>query len=248
MSGERPVIMSLVLNYVARSDRGLVRSTNEDSVYAGPHLLAIADGMGGHAAGEVASKLVIAELAELDNPPGDDLIDLLHRAILGGNRAISEQVAEDPQLEGMGTTLTAILFGGDRLALANVGDSRTYLMRDGELEQITRDDSLVQSLVDEGRITAEEAETHPLRSRVLRALTGQATVEPTLSVREVRTGDRYLLCSDGLSDVVGHAVLAGTLRSGDPATCADRLVQLALEAGGPDNVTVVVADVLDERG
>ncbi|SHE64536.1 PP2C family protein-serine/threonine phosphatase [Streptoalloteichus hindustanus] len=237
--------MTLVLRYAARSDRGLVRSNNQDSVYAGPRLLALADGMGGHAAGEVASKVVIAALAPLDDDePGDDLLGELREAVHAGNGAIAELVASDPDLEGMGTTLTAVLFAGSRIGLVHVGDSRAYLLRDGVFSQITHDDTFVQSLIDEGRITAEEAATHPQRSLLLRALTGHE-VEPSLNVREARAGDRYLLCSDGLSGVVSSETLAEALRIQDPQACADRLIELALKGGGPDNVTVIVADVVD---
>ncbi|TCO64636.1 PP2C family protein-serine/threonine phosphatase [Actinocrispum wychmicini] len=239
--------MTLAIKYAARSDRGLHRSNNEDSVYAGPHLLAIADGMGGHAAGEVASKVVIAALAPLDEEvPGDDLLGKLHEAVVTGNDTIAELVGQDPELEGMGTTLTAILFGGGRIGLVNIGDSRTYLVRDGVFNQITRDDSFVQSLLDEGRITPEEALTHPQRSLVLRALVGHEVIEPTLQVRETRVGDRYLLCSDGLSDVVVFDALAEAIKIPDREACADKMIELALQGGGPDNVTVIVADVVDE--
>ncbi|BBX19379.1 serine/threonine protein phosphatase [Mycolicibacterium duvalii] len=237
--------MTLVLRYAARSDRGLVRANNEDSVYAGARLLALADGMGGHAAGEVASQLVIAALAHLDDDePGGDILSKLDAAVREGNSAIAEHVEADPELEGMGTTLTAILFAGNRLGLVHIGDSRGYLLRDGELTQITKDDTFVQTLVDEGRITAEEAHSHPQRSLIMRALTGHE-VEPTLSMREARAGDRYLLCSDGLSDPVSQETIAEALRLPDVAESADRLIELALRGGGPDNVTVVVADVVD---
>ncbi|MEU0542417.1 PP2C family serine/threonine-protein phosphatase [Nocardia sp. NPDC005978] len=237
--------MTLVLRYAARSDRGLVRANNEDSVYAGARLLALADGMGGHAAGEVASQLMIAALAHLDDDePGDDLLGKLDRAVREGNAAIADQVEEEPELDGMGTTLTTILFAGRKLGLAHIGDSRAYMLRGGELTQITRDDTFVQSLVDEGRITPEQAHTHPQRSLIMRALTGNE-IEPTLVVREARAGDRYLLCSDGLSDVVSDETIANTLREGSTDESADRLIELALRSGGPDNVTVVVADVID---
>ncbi|WP_460721438.1 PP2C family protein-serine/threonine phosphatase [Nocardia heshunensis] len=237
--------MTLVLRYAARSDRGLVRANNEDSVYAGARLLALADGMGGHAAGEVASQLMIAALAHLDDDePGDDLLGKLNRAVHEGNASIADQVEEEPELDGMGTTLTAILFAGRKLGLAHIGDSRAYMLRGGELAQITRDDTFVQSLVDEGRITPEQAHTHPQRSLIMRALTGNE-IDPTLVVREARAGDRYLLCSDGLSDVVSDETIANTLREGTTDESADRLIELALRSGGPDNVTVVVADVID---
>ncbi|MGH3911867.1 MAG: PP2C family protein-serine/threonine phosphatase [Pseudonocardiaceae bacterium] len=237
--------MTLVLRYAARSDRGLVRQNNQDAVYAGPRLLALADGMGGHAAGEVASKVVIAAFAPLDDDqPGNDLLDQLHQATRAGNAAINELVREDPEREGMGTTLTAVLFGGNKIGLAHVGDSRAYLLRDGVFNQITHDDTFVQSLIDEGRITEDEANHHPQRSLLLKALTGH-DVEPSLTVREARAGDRYLLCSDGLSGVVSAETLAEALQIADPHRCSDRLIELALKSGGPDNVTCIVADVVD---
>lgn len=238
--------MTLVLRYAARSDRGLVRTNNEDSVYAGHRLLALADGMGGHAAGEVASQLVIAALAHLDDDePGGDLLGKLNSAVRAGNSAIAAQVEMEPELDGMGTTLTALLFNGNRMGLAHIGDSRGYLLRNGELTQITKDDTFVQTLVDEGRITPEEAHSHPQRSLIMRALTGHE-VEPTLIIREAHTGDRYLLCSDGLSDPVSDETIFEALQIPDVSECAHRLIELALRGGGPDNVTVIVADVVDE--
>ncbi|MBK1784514.1 PP2C family protein-serine/threonine phosphatase [Prauserella cavernicola] len=237
--------MTLVLRYAARSDRGLVRSSNQDSVYAGPRLLALADGMGGHAAGEVASKVVIASLAPLDDDePGDDLVTQLRDAVAHGNQAISELVANDPDLDGMGTTLTAVLFSGSRLGMVHVGDSRAYLLRGGQFSQITRDDSFVNELIEQGRITEEEAATHPQRSLLLKALTGHE-VEPSFTVREARAGDRYLLCSDGLSGMVSNETLAEAMQIPDAQECADRMIELALKGGGTDNVTVVIADVVD---
>lgn len=238
--------MTLVLRYSARSDRGLVRQNNQDAVYAGPRLLALADGMGGHAAGEVASSLVISALAPLDeDDPGDDLLRELRDAAVEGNAAITRHVSEAPDLEGMGTTLTAILFAGKKLGLVHIGDSRAYQLRGGTFSQITKDDTFVQSLIDEGRITEEEAHTHPQRSLLLRAITGQ-DIDPSLTIREARAGDRYLLCSDGLSGVVSDETLADTLRAyRDPRECADRMIELALRGGGPDNITCIVADVVD---
>jgi PPM family protein phosphatase len=237
---------TLALRYAARSDRGLVRANNEDSVFAGPRLLALADGMGGHAAGEVASQLVIAALTHLDeDEPRGDLLGQLNDAVHQGNSAIAGQVATDPELDGMGTTLTAILFAGNRLGLVHIGDSRGYLLRDGELSQITKDDTFVQTLVDEGRITADEAHSHPQRSLIMRALTGHE-VEPTLIMREAFVGDRYLLCSDGLSDPVSFETIQDALLIPDVDASADKLIEMALRGGGPDNVTVVVADVVDD--
>jgi protein phosphatase len=237
--------MSLALRYAVRSDRGLIRGNNEDSVYAGPRLLALADGMGGHVGGEVASKVVISTLAHLDDDtPSPDLLGVLRDATESANQHLRELVEADPDLEGMGTTLTALLFAGNRLGLVHVGDSRCYLLRNNQFSQITHDDTYVQALVDEGQITLAEASNHPQRSLLLRAVNGGDLV-PDLSVREVRTGDRYLLCSDGLTDVLSHDTLHEALTIPDPRASADRLVELALRGGGPDNVTVIVADVID---
>jgi serine/threonine protein phosphatase PrpC len=237
--------MTLVLRYAARSDRGLIRDGNEDSVYAGPRLLAVADGMGGYAGGEVASKIVIDALAHLDEDrPADDLISKLRDATADANSQLRELSARDPRLEGMGTTLTALLFAGARIGLVHVGDSRAYLLRAGQLMQITHDHTFVQALIDEGRLTEEEAHSHPQRSLILRALNG-TDVDPDLSIREARVGDRYLLCSDGLSGVVSAETMLEALQIPDPQQSADRLVELALRGGGPDNVTCIVADVID---
>jgi len=241
--------MAIALRYAARSDVGLVRKTNQDSGYAGPHLLVVADGMGGHAGGDVASSLAIAELAPLDGEShgSDDAADHLSGAVLAAHRELLNRVSEEPDLSGMGTTVTALLRTGSRLALAHIGDSRAYVLRDGALVQITRDHTFVQTLVDEGRLTPEEAGQHPQRSVLMRVLSDIVDdVEPDLSVREARIGDRYLVCSDGLSGVVSFETLQETLAQGkDPATTCDLLVQLALRAGAPDNVTCIVADVVD---
>jgi protein phosphatase len=239
--------MSLSLRFAAGSHKGMIREGNEDSGYAGPRLLAIADGMGGQAAGEVASSEVISTLVTLDDDvPGSDILTSLGAAVQRANDQLRSMVEEDPQLEGMGTTLTALLWTGQRLGLVHVGDSRAYLLRDGVLTQITQDHTWVQRLVDEGRITEEEATTHPQRSLLMRALGSGEHVEPDLSIREVRAGDRYLICSDGLSGVVSHQTMEETLASYQgPQETVQELIQLALRGGGPDNITVIVADVLD---
>ncbi|MGP9019840.1 Stp1/IreP family PP2C-type Ser/Thr phosphatase [Streptomyces sp. BR1] len=239
--------MSLSLRFAAGSHKGMIREGNEDSGYAGPRLLAIADGMGGQAAGEVASSEVISTLVTLDDDvPGSDILTSLGTAVQRANDQLRMMVEEDPQLEGMGTTLTALLWTGQRLGLVHVGDSRAYLLRDGVLTQITQDHTWVQRLVDEGRITEEEATTHPQRSLLMRALGSGDHVEPDLSIREVRAGDRYLICSDGLSGVVSHQTMEDTLASYQgPQETVQELIQLALRGGGPDNITVIVADVLD---
>ncbi|KUF15850.1 protein phosphatase [Streptomyces silvensis] len=241
------VRMSLSLRFAAGSHKGMIREGNEDSGYAGPRLLAIADGMGGQAAGEVASSEVISTLVTLDDDvPGSDILTSLGTAVQRANDQLRLMVEEDPQLEGMGTTLTALLWTGQRLGLVHVGDSRAYLLRDGVLTQITQDHTWVQRLVDEGRITEEEATTHPQRSLLMRALGSGDHVEPDLSIREVRAGDRYLICSDGLSGVVSHQTMEDTLASYQgPQETVQELIQLALRGGGPDNITVIVADVLD---
>ncbi|MFI0090340.1 Stp1/IreP family PP2C-type Ser/Thr phosphatase [Streptomyces bobili] len=239
--------MSLSLRFAAGSHKGMIREGNEDSGYAGPRLLAIADGMGGAAAGEVASSEAISTIVALDDDvPGSDVLTSLGTAVQRANDQLRSLVEEDPQLEGMGTTLTALLWTGQRLGLVHVGDSRAYLLRDGVLTQITQDHTWVQRLVDEGRITEEEATTHPQRSLLMRALGSGEHVEPDLSIREVRAGDRYLICSDGLSGVVSHQTLEDTLASYQgPQETVQELIQLALRGGGPDNITVIVADVLD---
>ncbi|ASW52983.1 PP2C family serine/threonine-protein phosphatase [Plantactinospora sp. KBS50] len=239
--------MTLTLRYAAHSDRGLIRDGNQDSVYAGPRLLAVADGMGGMAAGDVASNIVIGAMAPLDEDvPGDALVDALRSAVDTANQQLRDTVDANPQLEGMGTTLTAMLFSGSKIGMVHVGDSRAYLLRDGEFSQITKDDTYVQMLVDEGRISMEEASSHPQRSLLTRALDGR-DIDPEYSVRQVLPGDRYLICSDGLSGVVSAETIGDALRDFvDPQQCVERLVQLALRGGGPDNISVVVADATDQ--
>jgi PPM family protein phosphatase len=241
------VRMTLSLRFAAGSHDGMIREHNEDSGYAGPRLLAVADGMGGQAAGEVASSEVISTIVQLDEDvPGSDLLTELGSAVRRANDQLRLMVEEDPQLEGMGTTLTALLWTGRRLGLVHVGDSRAYLLRDGRLTQITADHTWVQKLVDEGRITEEEATTHPQRSLLMRALGSGDHVEPDLSIREVRAGDRYLVCSDGLSGVVSHQTMEDTLAGyHGPQETVEELIQLALRGGGPDNITCIIADVLD---
>ena len=243
--------MPIGLRYAARSDVGLVRSDNQDSGYAGPHLLVVADGMGGHAGGDIASSTVITELVELDHDSlaaaeaGKQLTQALARA----NQEIARIAEERTELAGMGTTTTALMRTRNKLILAHIGDSRAYLLRDGVFSQITTDHSFVQTLIDEGRITEDEASTHPQRSVVTRVLTGDEDDEADIGAREARIGDRYLLCSDGLSGFVARDTIEEQLSAGhSPAETADALVALALKAGAPDNVTVIVADVVNSSG
>lgn len=240
----------VAFHYAARSDIGLGRyKNNQDSGYAGTNLLVVADGMGGYAGGDVASSLAIGNLIGLDaDAPGADALQELERCIHNAATEIRDRVVEEPDLRGMGTTVTAILRHGNRLALAHIGDSRAYLLRDGELTQVTADHTFVQRLVDEGQITSEEADRHPQRNIVLRVIGDvDAPEDVDSSVREAHLGDRWMLCSDGLSGFVSRETLAETLAGvPDPGAAADQLIQLALRAGGADNITCVVADIVSE--
>lgn len=241
--------MTLALRYAARSDVGLVRQNNQDSAYAGPNLLVVADGMGGHAGGDIASSLAIAALAPLDateHGPQEALADL-ERTVEQARQDLVHASEVDPDLAGMGTTVTALLRSGNTLAMAHLGDSRAYLLRDDVLNQVTVDHTFVQHLVDTGRISPDEAENHPQRNVVMRVL-GDFDVDltPDMSVREARPGDRWLLCSDGLSGFVPLEQISQVLAECEsPDEAADLLVTLAMTAGSTDNITVVVADVVD---
>ncbi|HEY3867519.1 MAG TPA: protein phosphatase 2C domain-containing protein [Actinocrinis sp.] len=245
--------MSLSLRYAARSHVGLIRDGNEDSGYAGPRLLVVADGMGGQAAGEVASSVVVQTMAQLDAPLVAQQADPVHALADKINEAhgrLHAIISENPQLEGMGTTLTAFLFVNGHVAFAHIGDSRAYRLRGGRLEQLTADHTWVQRLVDEGRISEQEAGHHPQRSLLMRALDGRGqAAEPDFSVTDVQAGDRFMLCSDGLSSFVSFDTLESALAGyADPHQSAETLIQLALRAGGPDNVTCIVADAVEDPG
>jgi PPM family protein phosphatase len=235
----------LAIRYAVRSDIGLQRELNEDSAYAGARLLAVADGMGGHAAGEVASAAVIDALRPLDTEiPSGDLLDALDHAVRTAGSRLRDMVASDPSLAGMGTTLTALVVSGSQLALVHIGDSRAYLLRAGECYQITHDHTMVQTLLDDGKITPAEVASHPQRSLILRALVANRDYDADLQLREVQPGDRYLLCSDGLHEIVDADAIAAVLRTvADPDQAAADLIALAIDGGGPDNVTCIVADV-----
>lgn len=245
--------MALALRYAARSDVGQVRQGNEDSGYAAPRLLIVADGMGGHAGGELASATAVATLAQIAdaNLGQGEALTRLAEAVESAGSTIGLVVADSPELAGMGTTVTGLYWladgDGARIAIVHVGDSRAYLLREGDLSQITHDHTYVQTLVDAGRITEEEASTHPRRNLLMRALDGVQVAEPDLSVREARLGDRYLLASDGLHGVVSGDEIARILGSREPTVCVTELVDLALSRGAPDNVTVVVAHVIEGR-
>ena len=241
--------MTLALHYALHSDVGLLREGNEDSAYAGPRLLAIADGMGGHAAGEVASAVAIAAIAPLDRQnltDSEDMLDALAAAVASARDTLHDMSESDPAVEGMGTTLTALLWAGAQVAVCHIGDSRAYLLRDGDLYQITRDHTLIQSLVDEGRLSPEAAANHPQRSLIMRALQGSTDAEPDLAMHTAILGDRYLLCSDGLTDVVGDEAVHEVLTTvPDTDQAVQQLIDLAIRNGGPDNITCIVADVVD---
>jgi protein phosphatase len=238
------------LRYAALSDVGRVRRDNQDSGYAGPHLLVIADGVGGSARGDIASAATVEVLRKLDEPPGQnlqgDILGGLAGAIHRSHDRIAGLVAENPEIEGTSTTVTAVIFDGAQIGVGHVGDSRGYLLRDGTLSQLTTDHTFVQSLIDEGRITEDEARVHPHRNLILRAVDGVHEPEPDVFTLEVATGDRILLCSDGCSGVLSDDDLARYLGEGTPDHVAVSLVSASLEAGSSDNVTVVVADVIDD--
>ena len=225
--------MTLALHYALRSDVGLLREGNEDSAYAGPHLLVIADGMGGHAAGEVASAVAVSAIAPLDHQnlhDSEEMLSALANAVASASNTLHDMTLADPSTEGMGTTLTAMLWSGSQIAMCHIGDSRAYMLRDGDFFQITRDHTLVQSLVDEGRLTPAAAATHPQRSLVMRALQSSTDADPDLGMREALIGDRYLLCSDGLSDVVTEQTLHKTLISyPDPEQAVLQLIDLVAQ-------------------
>jgi PPM family protein phosphatase len=243
--------MTSTVRYAAGSDIGRRRAANQDSAYTSPRLLAVADGMGGHAHGEVASAIAVAALADLDVELRDvdlaqvDLLATLSGAVTAAARRLTEAAGADVELSGAGTTLVAVLVDGTRLGLAHVGDSRAYLLRDGGLEQLTHDHTLVQTLVDEGRLTPDEAVDHPRRSVLVRTLQEGTPAEPDLIPVDARVGDRLLICSDGVTAVLADAEIRQVLvEAAEPADAVDRLIALANERGGPDNITCVVADIV----
>ena len=239
----------LRFSYAGRSHPGLVRTNNEDAGFAGPTLQLVADGVGGAAAGEVASATaayVTSALALASaSRPGTDLVELLDRAARLTHEQLREGTAADPTRTGMGTTLTALVTDGAHVALGHVGDSRAYLLRDGELRQLTHDQTLVQTFVDEGLITREEARRHPRKNVVLQAVEADYAPEADVALVDVRLGDRLLVCSDGLTDLVDDAGVLACLEQGEADAAVQCLVDAALAAGGVDNVTCVVSDVVD---
>jgi protein phosphatase len=231
----------------AVSHVGKIRANNQDSGYAGTHLFVVADGMGGHAGGDVASAIAIKSIVDTDRPfaSSQDAEYALHAALVGANTRIAETVFDHTELTGMGTTVSGIVLVNNSVAIAHIGDSRIYLLREGELRQITADHTFVQRLVDSGRITEEEAAVHPRRSVLMRVLGDvDATPEIDTMVLETRAKDRWLICSDGLSSYVPEEKIATALLGVPGAqAAADRLIKESLDHGAPDNVTVVVVDI-----
>lgn len=238
--------MALSLSFGAASDIGRIRKKNDDSGYAGPHLIVVADGMGGAPAGDLASAITISTVKRLDTEPPDDLLHALASTILIANERLAEIIEDDPSIDGMGTTITAALFDGSQIGVAHLGDSRGYLLRDGELLRITRDHTWVQTLIDEGRISEDDARVHSHRSLLLKVLDGRHDNEPDLSTYDVQTGDRILICSDGLTGFVPHERIEEVAATGTPQSAAAELTALALASGSTDNVTVLVGEVVDE--
>ena len=239
--------MTLVLRYAARSDVGRVRAKNDDSAYVGRHLAVLADGMGGHVGGDVASASTVLDLAPLDAVGYEDPATVLPDEIQNANLILNELVHANPKLAGMGTTCTAGLLAGTTLHMAHIGDSRAYRLADGEFSQVTTDHTFVQKLVDEGRLEAGEAPFHPNKNVLMRVL-GDVDASPELDVFEVPVapGERWLFCSDGLTDVVSPEKIHEVLRDSEALNQAvDTLVDLTLKGGAPDNVTVVAFEIAE---
>ena len=238
--------MSLSLHYSAISDVGRVRRENQDSGYAGPWLLTVCDGVGGAVRGDLASSTAVQALRKLDQQPDEDILGQVAGAVHRADDRIAELVEEDPALNGTSTTATVALFDGARFGFGHIGDSRAYLLRRGEMRQLTHDHTFVQSLIDEGRITEEQSRTHPHRNLILKALDGIRHEEPDLFEFPAEVGDRVLLCSDGACGTLTDEQMASILGSGTPDFAAVELVRASLEAGSTDNVTCIVAEVRDE--
>ena len=236
----------LQFRFDAHSDTGRVRANNEDAGFAGPYLLCVADGVGGAAAGEIASATTSYVVsARSFAHPGMEPARVLRLATRESHEQLADGVARDARRVGMATTLTAVLTDGIHTTLAQVGDSRAYLLRDGALSQLTRDQTMVQDLVDAGRLTPEQAAASPYRNVVTEAIDADHATEPVLTTLDLRPGDRLLLCSDGLSDVLSPAAIAMLLAMDSRTMATERLVRAALDGGSRDNVTAVVADVVD---
>ncbi|MFE7044113.1 protein phosphatase 2C domain-containing protein [Streptomyces atratus] len=243
-----PTAKPLGIRYAALSDTGLVRESNQDTAYAGTRLLAVADGYGSGGAPASAAAVDALKHLEADTIPAGNLLNVLEDAIEQAKQAVDSVAGTGSSPEEVGTTLTAMLWTGSQLALVHIGDSRVHLLRDGKLFQITHDHTMVQSMVDEGRLTPEEAASHPQRSLLVRALGRGADAIPDMRLHDARQGDRYLLCSDGLSTIVPTEEIQRVLSEGrEPEQAVRELITLANDSGSPDNVSCVVADVMEFR-
>ena len=235
------------LDFRIHSEVGRVRKNNQDAAFASPNLLLVADGMGGAAAGDLASAVAAREASDGDRRLGNEhLVEHMAGIMQRANDKLSDLIENDPELDGMGTTFSGAAFSGTMLGIAHIGDSRGYLLRDGELRQLTHDHSWVQSLIDEGRITPEQAATHPHRSLILKVLNGSGDTEPDFIELEPKEDDRLLFCSDGLSGLMTEADLKRLMALDDLDECVSRLAALANEHGGHDNISMVLARVVPQ--
>ncbi|HEY9293032.1 MAG TPA: protein phosphatase 2C domain-containing protein [Microlunatus sp.] len=235
----------LRFRYAATSHPGLVRSNNEDAGYAGAYLLLVADGVGGAAAGEVASASTAYVASTVSMISDDDPLAVLAQAVEFAHQHLRDGVEIDPERDGMSTTLTAVLGNGERFGLAHVGDSRAYLWRDGVCHQITKDHSLLQMLLDSGELSTEEAESFPYRSVIARSINHMDAPEPDLVLLDLQAGDRVLLASDGLTDLVPAELIGKAIAADDLDEVVAVLVDLALGAGGRDNITCILGELVE---
>nr|WP_076387909.1 protein phosphatase 2C domain-containing protein [Vaginimicrobium propionicum] len=245
--------MSFSLKTNAHSEIGLVRTNNQDSAFYSPTMLVVADGMGGAAAGDLASAVAIRELRHIDEKAREtngladtEVTEAMGEALSKANEMLADLVSQNHALQGMGTTVCGGYFDGSSLGIAHIGDSRGYLLRDGTLTQLTHDHSWVQSLVDEGKISAQEATTHPHRSLLLKVLNGQPTHKPDFQIVDLQLGDRLLFCSDGLCGMVDDQTIHDLLGTKDPAKAVRDLCMAAYRGGGSDNITLIVSDVVEQ--
>ena len=243
--------MNRSFKVIARSELGLVRDGNEDSALVSARLVAVADGMGGHAGGEVASKIAITSVKELSEVLNDANLDSESREdlLLNISFSIDHEIAEvannDRSLQGMGTTLTALHLNGDRVELLHIGDSRCYQWNGKKLIQLSYDHTVMQELLDQGRLTADEVINHPQRSLLTQALIGDSGIDPILNLFEAKLGDNFLLCSDGLSSVLSDLEIIYVIKNSDPAEVVNQLIAAVLEKGAPDNVTILWVEIVE---
>lgn len=250
--GRLSVMKALYFQCAARSALGLVRNGNEDSALIGAQVIAVADGMGGHAGGEVASSVAINTLSEIaptftaENIDLDSASDLYLNSLHTIDAQIRAVASDEPALSGMGTTLTSLFISGTEVSLLHIGDSRAYRLRGNTLEQLSADHTVLQELLDKGVISESEAQVHPQRSMLTQALMGEGNLEPSLHVFEGKVQDRYLLCSDGLSGVLTEKEIKTLIKGKDAAEAVDALIDATYINGAPDNVTIVIADIVEE--